>query len=508
MKLIVPLESSKYKLLMNNSHEIILFFDDTGRIIDCNKKAAEELGYGADILRLHINDIFKNVCKNEDGTLKIEPQFLYTLHETVAYRRNQTCFAVELSIAKAKKHRNFIGMCTAINITDKKEGLRENNALKNELNNYNQISSELVAKIAHELRTPVNGILGFSNNLLDTELKPDQSEAINIIKRCCMNMNTTINDLLDYAKISNRKLIIEQREFSFSEFIRHIVDINLIHINKKGLKLSLSIADDIPDRLIGDEHRLSQILNNLFSNAIKFTPSGQINLEVVKAAQSEEYIELFFMLIDTGIGISREEKDKLFKSFSQVDGSITRRFGGTGLGLSICKRLVEAMHGTIEVDSEKNKGSNFSFSVRLGLPKKSNKIYFNSDEMLRGLNLNNIVNVEKTEVTDETGNISDMDYISQRLQDIAAPVSEFNSISMQKALADMNDLVDKLAICIEMDNWEETEEIANRIKNIVPMDHLVKTNIIFRLLLAVRKENHDASLSIIDELRVGMHKEI
>ena len=125
---------------------------------------------------------------------------------------------------------------------------------------------------------------------------------------------------------------------------------NSVQLNDKGLKLMVDISGEIPEVVIGDELRLSQIINNLFSNAIKFTSAGHIGLKVTKINQTDDDIELFFMVIDTGIGISAEERDKLFKSFSQVDSSISRRFGGTGLGLSISKRLVEAMNGTIQVE--------------------------------------------------------------------------------------------------------------------------------------------------------------
>lgn len=507
MKLITPHISSKYKLLLENSQEMMIFFNPAGGIIDCSLKTKEETGYGDDIFLIQISDIFRNVFIYEENKLKIDKKYLNSLHETIAYRKNQTCFLVDLKVCVINTNKKYIGICTATNISEKKNAIREINELKNDLNNYNQISSEIVARIAHELRTPANGILGFSNNLLDMELKSNQIEAVNIIKRCCNNMNTIINDLLDFAKVTNNKLVIEHREFSFSDFIQHIVDINLVHINEKGLKLLLNISNDIPDRVIGDEHRLSQIVNNLFSNAIKFTSVGQINLEVDMITQTEQYIELLFILIDTGIGIGREDKDKLFKSFTQVDSSITRRFGGTGLGLSICKKLVEAMHGTIEVDSEKNKGSTFSFSVRLGLPLRPEEDYSHTYEQYDQVNLCRIKYEANLAGSEEKSEISDLDYINKILQDITPPSNEDGVDDMQKALSYMNELIEKLTICIEMENWERAEELAYRIKNIIPNDHTVNSNITFRLLLAVRKENHDVSLAIINEIKACMYKE-
>lgn len=497
--------NSKYRLLLENTQEIIIFFDRNGRIKNCSSVTEDELGYKDDLYEVPINQIFRNVFIIQDTRIQIEDKFQNGLQETIAYRKNQTCFPVKLKITVLSKHNKFLGICTATNVSEKRDAAQEINSLKNDLNNIHNISSELVARIAHELRTPVNGIMGFSNNLLDMELKPSQREAVNIIKRCCNNMNAIINDLLDFAKLSNNKLVIEQREFSFRTLIRNIVDINIVHINEKGLKLLLDISNDIPDRLIGDEHRLAQILNNLFSNAIKFTSSGQISLEIVKEYQTEQFVELFFMVIDTGIGISREEKDKLFKSFSQVDSSITRRFGGTGLGLSICKKLVEAMHGTIEVESEKNKGSTFSFSVRLELPHNGDITPENSAVS------ENICKMAEEDVVSDSGMdkniISDMDYINRILKEITPAEIENGLDNMKKAMIAMNELIEKLTICIEMENWEKSEELACSMKNLIPKDHINNSKSILRLLMAIRKENHDLSLTILNEFKLNMLEE-
>jgi signal transduction histidine kinase len=496
-------KKSEYKLLLKNTQEIIIFFDSKCKILECNSKAVNELGYGDDIYKIPINNIFKNVFIYEENKFMVADKYLKKPEETIAYRKNQTCFPVDLRITTNRRKKSCLGLCTAINITDKKNIIRETNHLKNEINNYNQMSNELVANITHELRTPVNGIMGFTNILADTKLKPNQMEAVNIIKRCCTNMNTLINDMLDYAKLSNNKLIIEEREFDFRDFVSQIVGFNSAALNEKDLKLILDIADNIPETVIGDELRLAQVLNNLFSNAIKFTPSGQVGLKIMKISQSGESIELFFMVIDTGIGISREEKDKLFKSFSQVDSSITRRFGGTGLGLSISKMLVEAMHGSIDVDSEKNMGSTFSFSVRLGLPKTKAVEISETPECCEGMEL------EESGSNENVADMSDLDYIDMVLKEAGTSGKELTSgmDAMREALVLMKDNMEKLTICIEMENWEKAEELACNMKKLLPKDHAANIKNVFRLILAVRKENHDISLSILNELKEHMCEE-
>ena len=205
-----------------------------------------------------------------------------------------------------------------------------------------------------------------AKNLLNTELNSYQLETVGIIEGCCVNMSKIINDLLDFSKMESDKLVLEKKAFSFREFLNNVMAFNVTLVNEKGLKLLVHVGDDIPKYLVGDELRLMQIFNNLLSNAVKFTTIGHIAVEASLIREEDDYVELFFMVVDTGIGISKQNMDKLFKKFSQVDASTTRTFGGTGLGLSISKKLVELMGGNIKVESEPGKGSSFSFNVILG----------------------------------------------------------------------------------------------------------------------------------------------
>lgn len=493
----------EYKLLLENTQEIIIFFDSAGKIMDCSTKTKQELGYGEDIVRTSITHIFKDVFTYEESSIKIQAKFQNTLKETVAYRKNQTCFPVNLKVAVIKKSNKFIGICTAFNIKDKKQAAREISFLKKELNSNDIISSEMVAKVAHELRTPLNGIMGFAHNLLDMDLKMNQLEAVNIINKCCVNMNSLINDLMDYAVISNKKLQMIPKEFAFYDFIQHIVGLNMGYINNKGLKLLLYISDEIPDRLIGDELRLSQVLNNLIANAIKFTSIGQISLDIMQVVQTESEIELLFMVIDTGIGIDPINQDKLFKNFSQIDNSITRKYGGTGLGLSICKRYVEAMNGTITVDSEKDKGSTFSFTVRLGIPKVSEGSNQEVSDMVPASFTEHSMKIEGSKDTD----LSELDYVSRRLQDIATQKKEGMINGGRNDLIDRKDMMEKLTICIEMENWEKSEQLACKLKALFPLNNNHFSKDILRLLLTIRKEEHDNSLSIINQIKLAADEE-
>ncbi len=496
----------KLDLIMNQTKEIIIFFNDKGQVTDCNKQALKELGYNNDIISLPICEIFKKAFYYEDKKLKLDSKYKIRPEETIVYRKNQTCFPVELKVVIVGKGSMYLGLCIAVNISDKKEAEREILHLEEDIINQGQMLTDLFANVTHELRTPINGIMGFSNNLLETQLNPEQLEDIKIIKKCCDNMNAIIGDILDFSKIANNKLSLEHRSFNFREFIHHIIEVNSVQLNDKGLKAIVDISDDIPEIVVGDELRLSQIINNLLSNAIKFTSVGHVGLKVTMISQIRQEIELFFMVIDTGIGISVEEKDKLFKSFSQVDSSISRRFGGTGLGLSISKRLVEAMNGTIQVESEKNKGSIFSFSAHLGIPSDKEGRSVEKEMKREGMLVNGCM---KELSTYEKSKQSELDYIRTRLK-VSHPVENKGTIikePIQQILKEVSEVIEKLFICIAIENWELAEEMVFHIKQRIPQEHAALSKEVFRLLLVVRKEDCEQSMALLQKLKECVQKE-
>ena len=204
----------KFDLIMNQTQEIIIFFNDKGHVTDCNKQALKELGYSNDIINLPICEIFKKAFYYEEKKLKLDPKYKISPEETIVYRKNQTCFPVELKVVIGGRGSMYLGLCIAVNISDKKETERELQRLEEDLMNQGQLLTDLFANVTHELRTPINGIVGFSNNLLETQLNPEQLEDLKIIKKCCGNMNAIIGDILDFSKIANNKLSLEHRDFN------------------------------------------------------------------------------------------------------------------------------------------------------------------------------------------------------------------------------------------------------------------------------------------------------
>ncbi len=233
--------------------------------------------------------------------------------------------------------------------------------------------SLFLANMSHEIRTPMNAIIGLTQLVLGTPLKDTQRDHLLKVQTSSKAMLALLNDILDYSKIEAGKITLEQEEFSPEETIENVGNLFSVRAEEAGLELFYEIDRNMPQRLVGDSLRLTQVLNNLVGNAIKFTAQGEIVIGAEVVSRDDTHVALRFSVRDTGIGLTEEQCRRLFESFEQADASISRKYGGTGLGLAICKRLVALMGGEIAVTSEKGVGSQFSFTARYSLPREGAK---------------------------------------------------------------------------------------------------------------------------------------
>lgn len=484
--------SELFQFSVDNALEIIIIFEDNGRITYANRTAKEKLEYGEDICDCLITDIFPGTFELEEGFLVLRCR-MKAMQDVMVYRENRTCFPARMSLipyddgqSPYASKRTYL--CTAYDASEKQFLEKKASQADQEIEAAAKVKSEFVANVTHELRTPVNGIQGNTQALLEMETDGDKLKLLRLVERSCKDMHAIINNILDFSKLEAGKFVLEPRKFHFRNMIEYVKGNHSNRIIEKGLSFTVKVSPEIPEYIIGDELRIVQVLNNLISNAYKFTSVGSIHVEIVKTAQMGNKIELFFLVLDSGIGIAKADQDKLFKSFSQVDASISRKYGGTGLGLNICKQLVEMMNGSIHVESEAKKGSVFSFHIWVEMPEE--------------------------EVTENTAEGSNKDYavqtdeqeLLQKLHDLSENGADEQiwKYGSPENLKELEKKMSKLILSVEMENWEKAEMFAETVKQLVEDAPREIKSAAFRLKMAVQKGDYEKTTAAFETLQKMM----
>lgn len=474
-------QNNLFQFSVDNALEIVLIFNTSGTIVYANNEAKRRLEYD-ELIGSPIMSVFPGEFQVESGIQGISKRADGAMYDMIAYRQNGTCFPVNVRIVTYKKEQDDeLFLCMAQDTTKENYLQKEVNRAGQEAEDALRVKSEFVANVTHELRTPVNGILGNARELMGLETDAEKLKLLQLVERGCRDMNTIINNILDFSKLEAGKFILEPRSFNFRNMVDYVKANHRNRIVEKGLDFSFTVSPEIPDCVIGDELRVVQVLNNLISNAYKFTSVGSIHVEAVKTAQTGNRMELFFMILDTGIGIAKTDQDKLFQSFSQVDASISRKYGGTGLGLNICKQLVELMGGNIHVKSEVGKGSMFSFHIWVEVPEcecsGENKEESNSGDNDR---LNWLHKLQA--LTEEN--------VSEKIWEYGEPEN----------LEEIEKKMSKLILSVEMENWEKAEMFADTVKQLVEGAPREVKSASLRLKMAVQKGDYDKTAAAFEVL--------
>ncbi|MBE5851871.1 MAG: hypothetical protein E7299_02800 [Lachnospiraceae bacterium] len=507
-------QNNLFRFAVDNAVGMIVVFDDSGMILYANRVAADKLEYYDELCQKPITEIFPADFEICNGKLVDSDKIDGSFRSVMAYRKNRTCFPVsakflihngveQIQTVPEKKCDELIGdegyrtyVCTAYDMSKEEFLEKKVNSADKEVEAALKVKSEFMANVTHELRTPVNGILGNTLELLNREADKDKIKLLEMIERGCRDMNSIINNVLDFSKLEAGKFTLEAREFDFHKMIEYVEGSHRPRFTEKGLDFSIGVSPEIPERIIGDELRIVQVLNNLISNAYKFTSVGGVHVEIVMTARAGSRIELFFMVIDSGIGIAKADQDKLFKSFSQVDASISRKYGGTGLGLNISKQLVELMNGDIHVESTVGKGTTFSFQIWVELPETelANGIQGSAGDIQPGM-FTEAYQAEQ----DKKSLLEKMHGMSESRVDEA--IWQFGTEENRKELEKK---MSKLILSLEMENWEKAEMFAETVKQLVEGAPREVKSAALRLKMAVQKGDYEKAVSAYELLQQNL----
>jgi len=359
----------QYQSIFENAVEGIYQITIDGQVLKANPSMAKILGFQTPenlIKHAFHHEAFYFIQSSDRDRLFMELKQSRQVKnfEVQMLQKNGTlkwCSLMARLVGKTWETANYIEG----SIVDITERIEKNHALQERktAEAASQAKSEFLANMSHEIRTPMNGIIGMIELLLMMPLTPRQKEYIDAISCSAESLMTVLNDILDYSKIEAGKLVIESVTFNLSDTIEQVGQLMAAQARNKDIDVLVHFPPDIPNFVVGDPTRIRQILNNLSGNAIKFTEKGHILISVQLLEKHNLKGKFLFKVIDTGIGISKENQKKVFSKFTQADDSTTRKYGGTGLGLSICQQLVQIMGGNISLESQLNHGTTFYFTL-------------------------------------------------------------------------------------------------------------------------------------------------
>ena len=365
------------RLLLESTAEAIYGINLEGDCTFCNTSCVRMLGYGspAEILGKNMHKLIHH--SYADGTpypverCPIAQAFRVGngshVDDEVLWSKDGSCFAAEYWSHPIYRDGKPVGSVVAfLDITRRKRAEAELVKAKAAADAANRAKSEFLANMSHEIRTPMNGIIGMTDLVLETDLSPEQTEYLHMVKGSADSLLTLLNDILDFSKMEAGKLELDNLHFDLRKSLGEVVKTLALRAHQKGLEFIFDVRPEVPITAFGDPARIRQVLVNLVGNAIKFTERGEIEVNVQARAQGVEGTTLGFSARDTGIGIPVNKQQSIFDAFSQADSSTTRKYGGTGLGLTISSQLVSLMGGKIWVESEAGKGSTFYFEIPIG----------------------------------------------------------------------------------------------------------------------------------------------
>jgi two-component system sensor histidine kinase/response regulator len=420
-----------YRGVLERAPDAFLVVDVDGVILLANEQCEKLFGYArVDLVGQSVEMLVPDEIRSRHPGLRASfhqapaTRAMGAMRELHGRRQDGSLFPVDIALSPVPA-RDGTGIQVAVSVrdvTERKQAEVELKAAKQKAEEATRLKSMFLANMSHEIRTPMNAIIGLSHLALKTDLSAKQRDYISKVHNAGTSLLAVINDILDFSKIEAGRLDVETTDFRLDDVISSVTTVTGQKATDKGLEILAHVNPGIPQSLLGDPHRLGQILTNLVNNAVKFTERGEIVLSAELLQHTGEKCQLKFSVRDTGIGMTQEQAAKLFQPFTQADMSTTRKYGGTGLGLTVSRRLVELMGGQIWLDTEPGIGTTFTFTAWLGVGKQkgSGKIVPEKLTTMRALIVDD--NAGARDIIDDllTGVVAHADVVASGPEAIAA----------------------------------------------------------------------------------------
>ncbi|PKQ61822.1 hypothetical protein BZG02_14440 [Labilibaculum filiforme] len=454
----------KFKLIFEKS-SVAYLITKGSQFFECNKACLDLFGVSRkeDFIGRSVADFSPQYQPNGALSLETARTWIeecktkgYAKFDWIHLKENGSEFPVEIALNTVPLMEGTVSFVVLNDLSERKRVEQELIIAKEKAENATLVKAQFLSTMSHEIRTPMNAVIGVTHLLSEDNPREDQIQNINILKLSADNLMALINDILDFSKIEAGRVTVEAVEFNFRNLIQNIASVFIPRSREKGLDFIVDIDPKIPVNLIGDPTRISQILNNLCGNAIKFTDKGNVQIVVSYQERYADKLKVKFEIKDTGIGIPEHKQDEIFQSFSQADSNTTRLYGGTGLGLTISKKLIEIMGGSIDVKSDLEFGTTFTFDLHLIV---SHHPQIKLDFTVRNYrNLNKVKGLHILLVEDNPMNVL---MIKQFLKkwEITYEIATNGRVALEKVQSDNFDMVLMDLQMPVMDGYEATESI-------------------------------------------------
>ena len=470
-------------------YSMLLIYDQKGNVVRWNDMAQKMLNYDDVLKQTNMASLLPSIYRIDEGTMVTDETSRNAIIKTMLNRRNLPCLPVTVKMASVDIDGVFFGVCAILDLTEWIGNKKESEFNKVELSNplVDQLirKTEILAKISHELKVPVNGIYGLTEEL-EEEIKGEEyQDSFRLMKECCVNMKKMIDRILEYETLSNGVVILYEEEVDLHRLLANVIALHKPLAEEKGLHLYTNISKKIPRILFSDHNKIAAILNNLLSNAIKFTQIGYISLSITCAKIQPHLMTLLIAVVDTGIGIDMKQQEAIFHPFKQGGSHINQMYGGTGLGLAIVQQLVTLMKGTIQVNSVKGEGSEFIVSIQVKLEQDENQKDLEHvtqeehlEEMLQEMRTHFVMDVEK------------------RHYERILKVKCYNTRENKDEIVHN---IDRIKQCVKNQNWEETDACFVTLKHLIPRSQVEIYEKLLKIELSVRRKEINRTLLSLND---------